>query len=421
VLNDIQGVIAEYEKAKILERTRRGKIHKAKSGHVIGNVPPYGYNYLNGKYQINPAEAEVVKLIFDLFTEKRMKMRSIVKELMIRNIPSRSRQSWRASTIHKMLRNETYCGITYFNKSKSFEADNPKRYRRIKNTGKVLRPKTEWIPISLPDCIIIDREIFDVAQELLRRNLTDFNKGNMKHQYLLRGLIRCGKCGTALCGNTIQSNRYYRCNNDVFPALERCDASRVNADKLERLVWDKFCEIIQQPDLMLLSQKVNDFMDSGETDTGEVIRSIETKLKNIEMEADRIVDIYREGLITKDRLKEQTFKINHRRELLETELKKLLEIQEQAVLNDQARKSITEYCRVISENLQDISNDFEAKRHLLMLIIEKIEIFPDHIKIFTVIPALFDGGILSMPSPCRIAPVGHVFAQAGAIPSVSLS
>jgi hypothetical protein len=80
--------------------------------------------------------------------------------------------------------------------------------------------------------------------------------------------------------------------------------------------------------------------------------------------------------------------INTKRNSLEVELKKLLEIQKQAEINDQARGSITEYCKVISENLLGISEDFEAKRYLLTLIIEKIVMFQDHIKIYTAIPNL---------------------------------
>jgi site-specific DNA recombinase len=404
LLNGIQGVIAEYEKAKILERTRRGRIHKAKSGHVIGNIPPYGYRYIDGKYEIDSAEAEIVKLIFGLFIDKRMKIRSIERELKRCNIPSRSGKLWRASTIHKILRNETYCGITYVNKLRSFEADNPKRHRRIKNTGKALRPKSEWIPIYLPESsIIIDRDTFNATQELLRRNLTDFNNGNSKHQYLLKGLVRCGKCGSAHCGSMSRGRMYYRCRNEnyTFPAPKQCDARLINAERLESLVWHKFCELIRQPELVLLAKQIDEFTNIGKVDTRETIKSTEAKLSNTDREVDRILDLYREAVITEDKFRDQMQKINHKRELLDEELKKLTEVQKQAALNDQARRSIVEYCGIIAENLQDISSDFEAKRHLLTLIIEKIEIFKDHIKMHTIIPNLSDNSkchILSMPS-----------------------
>jgi hypothetical protein len=165
------------------------------------------------------------------------------------------------------------------------------------------------------------------------------------------------------------------------------------------MIWDKFCEIIQQPDLMLLAQKVNNF-DTHGTDTEEMIKTAQTKLDNVEKEANRMVVAYRQGIVSLDILREQTTQINQKRQALEMELKKLQEMQEQAVLNDQARTSIIEYCKVISENLQGISNDFDAKRPLLTLIIEKIEIFPDHLNLYTVIP---DYHISSIPSGLRVS------------------
>jgi site-specific DNA recombinase len=392
LLNNIQGVIAEYEKAKILERTRRGKIHKARSGSIVGSIPPYGYRYINGKYEIDPTESEVVRLIFSLFIDNRMKIRPIVKELIKRDIPSR-KGMWRVATVHKILRNETYCGITYYNKYKSFEADNPKRYRRIKNTGKVKRPRSEWIPILLSeDCIIVNRDVFDAAQDLLRRNLTDFNIGNSKHRYLLRGLLRCGNCGSIYWGVKSKGRPYYRCSNREyrFPAPKQCLGGWINASKLERIVWDKLYKLVRQPDLVLLASRSGDLTDTNKEETLQCLDSIESELKNIERETDKILDLYREDIIASDKLKEQMSKINSKRDWLEAERRRLQEEQKQAEINGQMRKSVVEDCRVISEKICDISKDFDAKQHLLHLLIEKIEIFRGQIKIYTVIPDLVD-------------------------------
>jgi site-specific DNA recombinase len=100
LLSGVQGLIAEYEKAKILERTRRGKIHKAKNGIIVSGTPPYGYRCVDGSYLIDPNEAEVVKLVFKSFTEDGMKMRSIAKELIRRNIRSRKGGFWRPNVIY---------------------------------------------------------------------------------------------------------------------------------------------------------------------------------------------------------------------------------------------------------------------------------------------------------------------------------
>ena len=78
--------------------------------------------------------------------------------------------------------------------------------------------------------------------------------------------------------------------------------------------------------------------------------------------------------------------LNNERRSLEAELKKLIDMRDQDALNEQAIKIITEYCQEIANNLQGMSVDFVAKRHLLTSLVEKIEVFPDQIKIYTMIP-----------------------------------
>ena len=119
LLHSMQGVIAEYEKAKIQERTRRGKLHKVKRGNIVGSIAPYGYLYKDGHYVINDVEAYNVRLIFGFFLENRLSIRAIARELTKRGIKPRKGVQWRTSTLHRILRNETYIGTTYFNKHAS--------------------------------------------------------------------------------------------------------------------------------------------------------------------------------------------------------------------------------------------------------------------------------------------------------------
>jgi len=129
LLLGVQGLIAEYEKAKILERTRRGRIHKAKEKGIVGSVPPYGYNYVKksrereGYYEINEDEARVVRLIFDLYL-KFQSLHRVKKELYKMGIRTRKGSLvWADSTIHRVLTNEAYTGTGYYNRRQSVEVD----------------------------------------------------------------------------------------------------------------------------------------------------------------------------------------------------------------------------------------------------------------------------------------------------------
>ena len=153
LLTGIQGLIAEFEKAKILERTRRGRLHKVKNGILVGSIPPYGYRYMRadkdknipGHYEIEEPEAESVRIIFDLFVNKKISIRAIARELTRKGVPPRKGFKWHTSSLHRIIRNETYTGITYWNKNCSFETENHKpnqKYRRTKNTGRKLDRKS---------------------------------------------------------------------------------------------------------------------------------------------------------------------------------------------------------------------------------------------------------------------------------------
>lgn len=126
LLLQFQGMIAEYERGLIKERSRRGKRHKAKSGsvNVLSNAP-YGYRYVRktenteAYYEIIDAQAQIVQQVYHYYTEKFWSIRAIVRWLNKQNIPTRSGKfNWERSTVWAMLRNPAYMGKACFGKSR---------------------------------------------------------------------------------------------------------------------------------------------------------------------------------------------------------------------------------------------------------------------------------------------------------------
>jgi len=249
LLLGVEGLIAEYEKAKILERTRRGKLHKARSGKIVGGIPPFGYDYVKDKgYVINEGEAEIVKLIFNLYIQLGS-VRAVARKLTEMGVRPRRGMAWRTSTLHRILRNEAYIGTAYYNKTYGAEPVNRKKYSRRINTTRRLRNKSEWIAIKVP--AIIDETIFRLAQEILRRNGREV-RWNSEH-YLLSGLVICGSGGSNYTGERSHGYRFYRCNNRhrMFPLCRECDAKMVSAGKLEKAVWDAISEAVTKPQFLI--------------------------------------------------------------------------------------------------------------------------------------------------------------------------
>src|SRR4030043_361670 len=161
LLLQFQGMIAEYERAMIKERSRRGKRFKAKTGIVnVLSGAPYGYNYIRkteetaAYYQINEEESLVVKEIYRLYTEDFLSIADIVRELNHRKIPTKKRQSkWERSTVWATLRNPAYMGKACFGKTEQADRHRITKPLRKKggyssrNSCNKEKPREEWIEI----------------------------------------------------------------------------------------------------------------------------------------------------------------------------------------------------------------------------------------------------------------------------------
>ena len=158
LLTQVQGVIAEYERAKIAERYRRGKLFRARAGEVITWKASYGYRRVPrgpdgpAHLEIFEPEAAVVRRIF---AERAAgtTIRQICRQLNADAVPTPtgSRAVWGTSTLDRLLRNEAYIGRTYFNRTETVPDRRPGHRSR-----QVPRPRADWIAISCPAIIADD-------------------------------------------------------------------------------------------------------------------------------------------------------------------------------------------------------------------------------------------------------------------------
>src|SRR6266545_6358481 len=126
LLRQFQGMIAEYERAQIRERTRRGKLHRARTGHqAVMAGAPYGYRFVRktehteGYWEIDETEAEVVREIFRRYVEDGCSIGELARWLTAQEIPTRTgKRVWDRSTVWGMLRNPAYRGQAAYGKTK---------------------------------------------------------------------------------------------------------------------------------------------------------------------------------------------------------------------------------------------------------------------------------------------------------------
>jgi site-specific DNA recombinase len=196
------GAFAEFERAKIMERSKRGKLHRLRSGQVLGQgLSPYGYDYVSRSQAspaalvINEREATVVRQIFETFAGG-SSICGIARSLEAQGIGTRhGRALWDATHLKTILQRHTYTGTRYYNTVTTVTLSSSSG-SSSKNKRTTYRPKdrSEWIGVKVPP--IVSQELFDNVQERLRQNKQRYLRPPIQH--LLGGMLLCGECGSAM-------------------------------------------------------------------------------------------------------------------------------------------------------------------------------------------------------------------------------
>ncbi|MBT3187903.1 MAG: recombinase family protein [Anaerolineae bacterium] len=319
----IQGAISEYERATIRDRMRRGIKHAVKKGQVLGGKAPYGYKFIRktettlAHWEVNESEAEIVRMVFDLYVNKSMKGTAIARHLTEQRISTRSGAKWWSSVIYPMLKNESYIGLAQMYKTKSVKPkNNPKHSKRnrIKKTARQYNPIEERIGVPVPP--LIDRATWEVAQELLKKNAYRSRRNNNVNKYLLRGLVVCGECGSMCPGYVSNKKTYYSCGakrNKNIATKPHDDIRIVTRQKpFDEKVWQGLTEFLQDPENLQIQIEKRLPKASRVSKVAKDTQSkIEKKLEKLDMQEKRILDAYREEIIDLEELREQKSKIGY--------------------------------------------------------------------------------------------------------------
>lgn len=337
LLYGVRGVFAEYERIKITERFRLGKVRKANEGHIVGSEGPYGYrliprrgrpgdaDFMQTHYEIDDLEARIVRSIFGWVADEGLTIRQLVKRLQLEGVrPRKSRRGvWNTSTLGTLLRNRTYIGEAHYGASYAVVPERPLKregYRRIKKTSRRMRPEEEWIKIPAP--ALIEPALFDRVQRRLQENFR-LARRNRKNQYLLSGKIRC-VCGLPRCGEGPQRGRhlYYRCGSRAYnyPLAPTCRERGINARIADALVWEKLIELMSSPEL-LSAQAERSLRERKEIATASPQPAeVEAQLAKLRAEEDRYAQAYGAGLFGLDQFKGYAAPLRTRIANLEKEL-----------------------------------------------------------------------------------------------------
>ena len=398
LLLQVQGMIAEYERTKILERTRRGRRYAARQGKVSAIAhAPYGYRYVSkqegegeARWDIVLEQARVVKAIFAWVALEGLSLSDVARRLAEGGVPSATgKPRWDRATVRGILTHQAYTGNAKYPKTKLFPRPNGGRSKRGDPTtprrDKTPRPAApeEQDTIHVP--ALVSEELFAAAAERLEENRRRHREQKQGAEFLLSGLLVCGRCGSAYCGRRHRSRDgqgeyiYYRClgtdkyrhGGDVL-----CTNASVNGVRLEDEVWSDACALLQDPGRLRREfERRLEHPPEERFDTAHQIQAVAQLKRRIA----RLIDAYENGFLDKDEFQPR---ITAAKERLAREEAVLAEHERDATRNEDLRLLIGQFETFAAEISAGLNQaDFATRRKLLRLLVHRIEVTEDEVRL----------------------------------------
>jgi site-specific DNA recombinase len=396
LLTQVQGVIAEYERAKMAERYRRGKLFRSRAGEVIAWRVPYGYRRLPrdgagpARLEIYEPEAEVVRRIFHDTVTGGCSTREISRRLAADQVstPSGRRAIWGTSTISRLLRNEAYVGRLYFNRTETVPAPAAKKGHR-----QVVRPAAEWVAIPVP--AIIDEQRFTAASKTMMDNTKWSPRRAEPGQWLLKGLVKCGVCGVGTNAHRMRGrngswHRYYYCRNHdpirAGGADRRCPERNIRAESLDTYVFDRIRSALLQPGALIAGEQA--VAARTPTPDDELLAAefarLDRRITAADDERRRLADLYQAGLLRLPEVQSRAADIEHRRKALTGRRDELTAQRQELSRDNKIRSRVEGFAARITAVIDHL--DAEQKQKLLRLLVEEVRVTGWNVQIQLRIP-----------------------------------
>jgi site-specific DNA recombinase len=424
LLLQVQGMVAEYERAKILERSRRGKRHGAQAGKVsVLCGAPYGYRYIckdegggDAKFEIVLDEARVVRQVFKWVGVERATIGEVVRRLIAAKEHTRmGRTVWDRTTVWDILKNPAYMGMAAFGKTRAgplgprlrVQRAKPLQPRRARSHHDV--PPEDWLHIPVPP--LVDAAVFAVVQEQLQENRRHARQGLRGARYLLQGLLCCTHCGYAYYGKAISPSTrkhhprhyaYYRClGTDAyrFGGQRVCSNRQVRTDLLDLAVWHEARRLLEQPHRLEHEYRER-LAASGEQASERT--AVELQRTKLRQGLSRLIDSYTEGYLEK-----QEFESRITRQRIAALDEQVRQLAEAAAIQRELHLLIgrlEDFAAQVEHGLE--AADWLTRREIIRTLVSRVEINQTDVNVvfrvppdpFVASPDSVDRGVLPL---CR--------------------
>ena len=402
LLVQFQGMIAEYERAQILERSRRGKRHRAKTGEVaVLSTAPYGYRYVKktdaapARFEIIAAEAEVVRLVFEQYTLAGLSIGAIARLLNARGVPTRRRAPrWERSTVWGLLRNPAYQGTACFGKTQTAPRQRVTRPLRLAGharrgeTTATARPRAEWIEIPITP--LVSEDTFALAAERLADNKR-FAARRTIEPSLVQGLVACKKCGYALSRTSTRSSarkiHYYRCiGSDAWRRLSGpvCDSRPIRQDLLDEVVWTEVVRLLEDPTLITAELDRRLATAHATEPTRRRQEALERERVQASKAMERLVTAYQEDLLSLEELRRRMPDLRRREQGATAQLRTIADQTAERTATLRLAENLSTFLARLRTRAQTL--DIHERQRIVRLLVKEVLVADNTIVIRHSIP-----------------------------------
>ena len=402
LLLQMQGIIAEYERAKFMERSRRGKRHAAQSGSLnVMSGAPFGYRYISiregggqARFEPNAEQARIVQQIFSWIGRDRCSLHEVCRRLQKAGaLTASGRRVWSRQAVWHILQNPAYIGQAAYGKTRMMPRTRKTRPRpprgrpaepRRSNTPVAIDSK-EWVFVPVPP--LVNERLFRAAQQQLEENRARVRLGRRTLGHLLQGLACCAICRYAYYGKTtrergpehsLKDYRYYRCSGTDgyrFGGERICTNRQIQAEFLEVAVWREVCDLLRNPEKL-----ERDFKESNNAvaslQTAEALKAQRLKQQHA---LERLIDSFTEGLISKDQFTPRMARTRCRIAELDTQIQAYSGDIDQMEHLRLGVARLRELSATVGPGLAD--SDWHRKREVIRTVVQRIEIGHGNIRI----------------------------------------
>jgi site-specific DNA recombinase len=405
--------LARFERAKTAERTRRGKLRKAREGKIIcGHTPGYGFRYNAARdgYEVDPERMAVVRRIFEMLSGGGESIYGTARALKRAGVPSpKGNRVWAKPTIKGVLLDDVYrtlnhgqmkdlmaegrleaavlsrldpekrYGIWWFNRAhrtqKRVVVYTPEGREYKTRSQTVARPRGEWIAVPVPDCGV-PPGLVEAARDAVKDNRSPSSAGRRTFD-LSGGVLHCAACGRRMAGTSVLDPKtrrryfYYACSRLRNADTRGCKTKirSVRADLLEPRVWGFVSGLVLEPGRLRrgLEAMIEEEERGGRGDPDREAKLWHGKLREADAMRSGYQDLAAKGLLINEELGEKLSAVEETRATARRELRVLTDRRNRLEDLRRDRNAVLEaYANVTAEAPEGLSPEERNKLYKIL-------------------------------------------------------